>query len=214
MTETEMEIREALLGNTIPMENGHLRTMTEADYRLPHGVSDSGAAVRFLGVRQRSVVLSSELGKKALLKTVRKSLHFVGRTLVLMGQPETPCCIIRYVTTRPAIVTVRYINGVPVATAWSAKGMTGWISNRRALSSLRKQLPPEIEFDIMAPVPEEEKITRKEFRRDVREIRKDLYGNPEEEPEEEAEEAEEKEEKKPKKKKKKDKAGKAEQDNS
>ncbi len=174
MTETELEIREALMGNTIPMEKGHLRTMGPDDYRLPIGVADGANAVRFLGVRQNSKVLLTELKPAELDRAVRKSMHKVGRSLLLLGQPDIPACLIRYVLTRPAIITVRYIDDVPVVTSWAARGATGWISNLRALASFKKQLPDSISFADDAEAPKEEKITRRQFRKQVREAKKSM----------------------------------------
>ncbi len=172
MTETELEVREALMGRTIPMEKGRLRTMGADDYRIPIGVGDGADAVRFLGLTQHSKVLSTELSEAELYRTVKKSMHKVGRSLLLIGQPETPACLIRYVLTRPAVVTVRYIDDIPVVTSWAGRGLTGWISNLRAMASFRKQLPDTVTFAEDAAVPKDEKIKRRDFRREVREMKK------------------------------------------
>ena len=144
MTITDREIRDCLMGRTLPLEKGRLRSMGPDDYRLPIGVGDAAGAVRFFGVGQQSRVLQSDLPEEELLRACRKSMHKVGRSLLLLQQPDNPACLIRYVMTSPAIVLVHYVNDLPLVTAYAGHSLTGWISILRALASFERQLPEDI----------------------------------------------------------------------
>ncbi len=176
MTFTEREIRDCLLGRTIPLEKGRLRAMGPDDYRLPIGVGDGAWAVRFFGVGFQSRVLSSELSETELLRTCKKSMHKVGRSLLLLQQPDNPACLIRYVTTSPAIVLVHYMDELPVVTAYAGRSLTGWISILRALASFERQLPEEITISGQKAPKEsrrERRAREREERKEIREAKKD-----------------------------------------
>ena len=46
--------------------------------------------------------------------------------------------------TRPSVLIFDYEDGVPVLSAWSGRGLTGWISNRRALSAFIQRMPGKL----------------------------------------------------------------------
>ena len=65
----------------------------------------------------------------------------IGRGLILREQPEAAACLIRYILTRPVVLAFRYIDNVPVLTARTGRGLTGWISIRRAIKAFNEELP-------------------------------------------------------------------------
>ena len=167
------------MGRTLPLEKGRLRSMGPDDYRIPIGVGDGAGSVRFFGVGQQSRVLQSDLSEEELLKACKKSMHKVGRSLLLLLQPDNPACLIRYVTTSPAIVLVHYVNELPIVTAYAGRSFTGWISILRALASFERQLPEGIVISGQKAPKEtrkerkarekEEKKAEKEARKEARE---------------------------------------------
>ncbi len=149
--EEKREIRRVLLGKTLPQENGRLTSMGPGDYRLPLGVGDGAGAVRFLGVGGKSRRLETKLREPAVKNKAAQIMEDIGRGLDLREQPDTVACLIRYVLTRPAVLTFRYMDGIPVLTAWAGRGFTGWISRRRALRAFTSRLPESIRLSEKQP---------------------------------------------------------------
>ena len=175
----EKEIKHVLLGRTIPMEKGVIRAMGEDDYRMPIGIGDGAGAVRFFGVARRSKLLETELSEKEVRYACKKSMRKVGRTLILLKQEETPACLIRYILSRPAVLTVTFEDGKPVATAFSGRGIMGWISLFRALSELKRELPQTIRYsDERAP-----KVKAESKRQQKKRLKKEMKAKAREEDE-------------------------------
>ncbi|MBR3059606.1 MAG: hypothetical protein IKS05_04605 [Oscillospiraceae bacterium] len=165
--EEKREIRRVLLGKTLLQENGRLTSMGPGDRRLPLGIGDGAGAVRFLGVGGKSRRLETKLREPAVKNKAAEIMKDIGRGLDLREQPDTVACLIRYVLTRPALLTFRYMEGVPVLTAWAGRGLTGWISRRRALRAFRARLPESIKIsEKQAPAvePPKEKKQKKSRR--------------------------------------------------
>ena len=187
MNAIEREIRDCLLGRTLPMEKGRLRAMGPDDYRQPIGVGDGAGAVRFLGVGTGSRVLQTELSETELLKSCRKSMHYVGRSLLLLQQPDNPACLIRYVLTSPVIVLVHIENGLPLVSAYAGRSIRGWISILRALAAFERHLPEDISISAEAAPKEtrkarkkrkkEEKKAEREARKEAREAYREMRKN-------------------------------------
>ncbi len=190
MTPEKKEIRDVLLGKTMILEDGRLSSLGPEDFIMARGIGDGAGAVRFFGVGQRSRLLESELTKKKMTKIVQKCMEDIGRGLILQGQPETVACFFRFILTKPAVLTFRFIEDKPVVTAWAGRGLTGWISTLRALAIFGKQLPKTIWFsEEEAPKEQKEKKEKKEKKQ--RRKKKDVSGEevkPVEEPANKAEE--------------------------
>ena len=102
-----------------------------------------------------------------------EAMFHSGRRLTLVEHPETAACFIRYVLTRPAVITVEVRDGVPVVTAWSARGLTGWISTRRALHTFAAHLPEGVSLSKeKAPAAADEEKTRREKRKEKKAAKK------------------------------------------
>ena len=144
MNDAEKEIRSILLGRTILLEDGRLSVPQKGDFYLSGGVSDGAEAVRFLGMAKKSQVLETVRREFDVRVTIQRMLQNMGRGVVLHEQPEARACLIRYVLTKPVLLTFDYVEGLPVLTAWAPRTITGLISINRALKKFNKDLPEDI----------------------------------------------------------------------
>ena len=138
--EEKREIRTVLLGKTVLAGDGRIIAL-EPGIHLSAGVGDGAGAVRFLGIASRSVCYDTVFDPYNTLGAAQKSMFEIGRGLILREQPEAAACLIRYILTRPVVLAFRYIDNVPVLTAWTGRGLTGWISIRRAIKAFNEELP-------------------------------------------------------------------------
>ena len=151
MTKAEKkEIKRALLGKIEPTADGRL-TVCPVGQLWTLGVGDGATAVRLLGVARRARCYETKQGEAKVLKTAADCMLHVGRALVLQEQPQTPACLCRYLLTRPVVLTFRFEEGVPVLTAWTGRGLTGWISQRRAIRAFEAHLPDAIKLSDRKP---------------------------------------------------------------
>ena len=161
MTNEKKEIRSVLMGRVYVEENGKLTSISAGQFHLPVGVADGATAVRFLGVARRARRCDSTLSVKKTLAAAETTMREIGRGLTLREQPDAVACLIRYVLTRPVVLTFRYLDGVPVLTAWAGRGLTGWISLRRALSAFARHAPEALKLS-GRELPKEKEKPRKE----------------------------------------------------
>jgi hypothetical protein len=144
MNDAEKEIRNILLGRTLMMEDGRLAVPQKGEFYLAGGVSDGAGAVRFLGMTRKTQVLETVRREFDVRVTIQRMLQNMGRGVVLYEQPEARSCLIRYILTKPALLTFDYVEGQPVVTAWAPRTPAGLISVRRALKAFDKELPADI----------------------------------------------------------------------
>ena len=189
MNDAEKEIRNILLGRTLMLEDGRLAVPQKGEFYLSGGVTDGAEAVRFLGMTKKSQVMETVRKEFDVRVTIQKMLQNMGRGVVLYEQPEARSCLIRYVLTKPVLLTFDYVEGMPVVTAWAPRTLTGMLSIKRALKAFDKELPadivvtgkaapgmPEGESDKAKKAAKEEKRAakqaKKEEKRKEREARK------------------------------------------
>ena len=156
------EIRDVLLGKTVLAEDGRLTVPEPGTLFLPRGVTDGAGAVRFLGIRGKERRYVTEADESALMASVLEFMRGVGHGLYLREQPDAAACLIRYLLTRPAVLTFRYEDGQPTATAWSGRGFLGWISRLRAVGALERALSDVLSY----AVPEDAEKQRRRSRQD------------------------------------------------
>ena len=144
MTVELKELRNVLLGRTTLTEDGRITPVQKGEFRVSAGVGDGAVAVRFWGIAKHSCCFETKLEPDAVNEAARKSMQEIGRGVSLRWQPDTVACLIRYVLTRPTVLTFRYIDNIPTLTAWSGRGIPGWLSLRRAVKAFDKGLPEEI----------------------------------------------------------------------
>lgn len=156
------EIKRVLLGRAILAEDGRLIAIPAGTFmKTPIGIGDGAGAVGIFGMSRRIRRYETKDGRARITEAAKKSMQNIGRGLILNEQPEAAACLIRYVLTRPAVLVFTWEDGTPTLTAWTGRGLTGWISLRRAIKAFEKGLP-----DTMAgneiKVSAEEKKARKE----------------------------------------------------
>lgn len=174
--EAKQEIRRVLLGRTQLAEDGRLVALEKGQVSFSNGIADGAGAVRFLGVCKKAVRLEVSFPEGKAREAAYKLMREIGRVLYLNESPRAAACLIRYVLTRPAVLVFDYEDGVPVLTAFSGRGFTGWISNLRAVRSFLKRMPKQMKRSGKeAPMDEDErsreekKKQKKEHKRAVRE---------------------------------------------
>ena len=157
-----VEIKRVLMGRAILADDGRLIAVPAGTFmKTPIGIGDGAGAVRFLGVSRRIRRYETKDGKARVNDTVTKAMQNIGRGLILNEQPEATACLIRYILTRPAVLVFTWEDGTPTLTAWTGRGLTGWISLRRAIKAFEKGLPDTITANEIK-VSAEEKKARKE----------------------------------------------------
>lgn len=161
VSEKKKEIRRALMGKTVPLEDGRLCVMTEGDYRVPLGVSDGAGSVLLFGIGRRAVQLDVRVKPGSARGFAREAMRHVGRELVLLEQPETVACIRRYRLTRPVVLTFLYAEDVPMLTAWTGRGPFSFISRRLAIRTFMKHVPMGISLAAKPAAEKAEKEGKK-----------------------------------------------------
>ena len=180
MTNEVKEIRSVLLGRTVLLDDGRIAVLPSGEFHFSPGISDGAGAVRFFGVTSRSETFETKLSQQKVTNTALRCMQEIGRGLFLQEQPDTVACLIRYMLTKPTVLTFRYIDGVPVLTAWCGRSIMGLVSMRRALKDFNDELK-EMTDDITvseekAPKPEntekKDKQSRKEAKAAIKEAKK------------------------------------------
>lgn len=164
--EAKQEIRRVLMGRTMPTEDGRLTAMEKGQGRIPIGIADGAGAACFLGICKKARRLKVSCAAPKARELALKVMRDVGRELVLPEQPQAAACLIRYLLTRPAILVFAYQDDIPVLTAWTGRGLTGWISLRRALHAFLKRLPKQFTLS-EEPVPLDAEEARKKERKEI-----------------------------------------------
>ena len=159
--EKKAEIKRVLLGRAVLGEDGRLIAIPAGTFlRTPIGIGDGADAVLFLGMARRIRRYASKDSRARINEAAAKAMQNIGRGLYLNEQPEATACLIRYVLTRPAVLVFTWEEGLPTLTAWTGRGLTGWISLRRAISAFEQGLPDSMKAIEVQP-SEEDKKARK-----------------------------------------------------
>ncbi|MBQ3578228.1 MAG: hypothetical protein II974_06155 [Firmicutes bacterium] len=148
---TEKEVKSVLMGRMLPTEDGRLSSIPKNDFRLPIGISDGAGAVRFFGLARKARRLDTKEPRLSVMAAVPKAMQNIGRALILQELPYVRACFIRYVMTRPVVITLEYEGEVPYVTAWAGRGISGLISINRALKALAGELPGSIRLSEEEP---------------------------------------------------------------
>ena len=160
--EQQKEIKSVLLGRTVLAEDGRITTL-EPGFHLSPGIGDGAGAVRFFGVAKKYRYFNTKLSEGNTYKAARTAMENIGRGLILREQPQTPACLIRYLLSRPVVLTFTYEEGIPTLTGWTGRGLTGWFSLRRSFHAFTDELPDTVTVaDIVVEKPPKEKKEKKE----------------------------------------------------
>ncbi len=148
MTKAEKkEIRSVLLGRTVLAENGMITTL-EPGFHLSAGIADGAAAVMLWGIKKKSWRFETKFSRQKTLKEASSAMQNIGRGLILREQPEVSACLIRYLLTRPVVLIFSYVEDVPVLSAWTGRGLSGWLSQKRALKAFEDELSDGIRLSL------------------------------------------------------------------
>ena len=159
--EQKQEIRRVLLGRTQVDTSGKMTVMGKGEYRLPMGIADGAVATRFLGIGRKTQRLESDLSPERSFQTARKIMADMGHVLELTEQPEAAACLIRYLLTRPTVLVFAEVDGALVLTAWAGRGLSAWISRRRAIKGFLKRMPSGLRVSTEAAPEDKEKKKKK-----------------------------------------------------
>ena len=168
MTDDMKEIQSVLLGQITFAEDGRITPVQKGQFHLSTGVGDGAAAVRFLGMAKRSCCYDTKLKPNAVNEAARKSMQEIGRGVLMHRRPDTVACLIRYVLTKPTVLTFRYVDGIPTLTAWTGRGLFSGLSLRRAMSAFGKNLPETITRSDSEPPKPPECIGEEKKKKDKR----------------------------------------------
>ncbi len=152
--EAKQEIRRVLLGRTEPAKDGRLTAMEKGQVRIPIGVADGAVAVRFFGICKKARRLKASCSEEKAKQIALSLMQDIGRVLYLPHQPDVSACLIRYLLSRPVVLIFDFQDGIPVLTAWTGRGLSGWLSLRRALRSFIKRMPKELTVSDQ-PIPKD-----------------------------------------------------------
>ena len=156
------EIKRVLLGRAVLADDGRLIAIPAGTFmKTPIGIGDGASAVGIFGMSHRIRRYETKDGRTRITEAAKKSMQNIGRGLILNEQPEATACLIRYVLTRPAVLVFTWEDGTPMLTAWTGRGLTGWISLRRAIKAFEKGLPDSMTANEIK-VSEEKKKDRQE----------------------------------------------------
>ena len=159
------EVRRVLLGDVERGPDGRLRPIpADGEFRIPVGIADGAFSARFFGVSRRVRIYETNETKSRVMDAAKNAMADIGRGLALDEQPDAAACLIRYILTRPAVLTFDYDeNGVPTLTAWTGRWLTSWISLWRATRAFERRLPDSIKpIKTVKPVKAEKRKEKKE----------------------------------------------------
>lgn len=169
MSELKREVKQVLLGRTILLDNGKLSTLGPDDPWLPSGVIDGALEVRIFGVAKKRRVLLTDLDDAGTLEVALEVMKNIGRGVILVHHPDVPACMLRYVLTRPAMLTVGYEeDGTLLLTAWTGRSLFAWLALSRAIRDFEKHMPETLHLSEQEP-PEEKKKEKKKKERPAKE---------------------------------------------
>ena len=173
--QAKQELRRVLMGRTLIAEDGRLVAMEKGQHRLPMGVTDGAGAACFFGIGRKARRLKAGCSETKARSIAFAVMQDIGRAIYLPQQPQAIACLIRYVLTRPVVLIFDYEDGVPVLSAWAGRGLTGWISRRRALSAFIKRMPKQLTLS-EEPLPKEAKEKKKKDKKKKRKNRGEQDG--------------------------------------
>ena len=151
------------MGKTVLDEEGRLVTPEAGTIRVPMGIADGAGAVRFLGVNGKVRCYESDLSEEELMEHAKECMADLGRGVRLRHRPEALACLIRYVLTKPVILSFRCVEGRGILTAWTGRGLTCRLSQNRAIRAFEHPLADLLRISVEPPPEDdaEEKGRRK-----------------------------------------------------
>jgi len=137
----DKDVKAVLLGHTVLLDDGRLMNCAPGEFNMFSGVGDGAGSVRIFGVARRARAFDTKLSEKKAIEAARISMAEIGRGVLLQSNPNLPACLIRYILTKPVVITFGYMDGRPVAIAYAGRGISTLISIKRALAAFTDELP-------------------------------------------------------------------------
>ena len=156
MDAVKKEIREALLGDLIPTQDGRLAVSFTRLAKYRNGLGDGYDKVLFFGVMcKRRWYLSAKPANK-MRELAVKGMQNMGRMMYLSSDQEKEAVYCTYLLNNPTILTyTRGKDGIIEVAAYSARGLNGWIACFRTLNAFQKKVP-----EVMQRMSEEDEKKR------------------------------------------------------
>ena len=141
MNELKKEIREALLGSLVPGDE-RLRVSVNRWAKYRSGMQDGYDKVRFWGVMSRKRWYLSRKSAKQIHELAVRGMQRMGRMIELESEPDLEAVYCTYLLNNPTILTFqRNHDGTIELTAYSGRGLNGWIACFRTLNRFQKEVP-------------------------------------------------------------------------
>lgn len=142
MDALKKEIREALLGDLVPTEDGRLGVSFTRLAKYRNGLGDGYDKVLIYGVMCRRRWYLSTKNAKQMHELAVKGMQNMGRMMWLSSDQEKEAVYCTYLMNTPAILTyMRGKDGVIEVACYSARGISGWLACWRTLNSFQKNVP-------------------------------------------------------------------------
>ena len=142
MDALKKEIREALLGDLVPTEDGRLAVSFTRLAKYKNGLGDGFDKVLIYGVMCRRRWYLSTKNAKQMHELAVKGMQDMGRMMWLSSDKEKEAVYCTYLMNTPAILTyMRGKDGVIEVACYSARGFSGWIACWRTLNNFQKKVP-------------------------------------------------------------------------
>jgi hypothetical protein len=140
------EIREALLGDLMPTEDGRIAVSFTRLAKYVNGLGDGYDKVRIFGVMCRRRWYLSKKNARQMHELAVKGMQDMGRMMWLSSDPEKEAVFCSYLLNTPAILTYsRGEDGVIEMACYSARGLSGWIACYRTLNKFQRKVPNDLQ---------------------------------------------------------------------
>ena len=140
------EIREALLGDLMPTEDGRIAVSFTRLGKYVNGLGDGYDKVRIFGVMCRRRWYLSKKNARQMHELAVKGMQDMGRMMWLSSDPEKEAVYCSYLLNTPAILTYsRGEDGVIEMACYSARGLSGWIACYRTLNKFQRKVPNDLQ---------------------------------------------------------------------
>jgi hypothetical protein len=140
------EIREALLGDLMPTEDGRIAVSFTRLAKYVNGLGDGYDKVRIFGVMCRRRWYLSKKNARQMHELAVKGMQDMGRMMWLSSDPEKEAVYCSYLLNTPAILTYsRGEDGVIEMACYSARGLSGWIACYRTLNKFQRKVPNDLQ---------------------------------------------------------------------
>lgn len=136
------EIRRALLGHTVPQEDGTLAVVQPGQQRIFQGVRNGWGAVRLFGVgRTRRLYAGTS---EEAMEQAKEAFRHVGRAIALNNLPEGKACLCRVPGGAPVLLTAELGERGLEIDAYAGRSPIAPLRRLWLLRGVERQLPPSL----------------------------------------------------------------------